>query len=229
MVRLYAVNVQESMQENNFEELLLYITSEKANRISKYRYMADAYRTLLGELLIRYAVCQKSGCNNNEIIISSKGKPYLIYPAKIFFNISHSGNWVIGAIADAPLGIDIEYIKKERDYKEIICRFYTDIERQYIMSDPNEDVQIERFHQIWTLKESYIKADGRGLNIPLKSFGVVSKSDSLYLVEDDWKYKKYSSKWEDYYFVSLHSMDTEICKKIRKLSVKEISEYLKSH
>lgn len=229
MVRLYAVNVQESMQENNFEELLLYITSETANRISKYRHMADAYRTLLGELLIRYAVCQKSGCNNNEIIISNKGKPYLIYPTKIFFNISHSGNWAIGAIADAPLGIDIEYIKRERNYKEIIYRFYTDIERQYILSDQNEDVQIERFYQIWTLKESYIKADGRGLNIPLKSFGVVSKSNTQYLVEDDWEYKKYSSKWEDYYFVSLHSRDKEICKKIQKISVKEIREYLKSH
>lgn len=90
MVRLYAINVQESMRENNFKELLLYITNEKANRILKFRYIADAYRTMLGELLIRYAVYQKSGCDNDEIIISNKGKPYLIYPKGIFFKIGRA-------------------------------------------------------------------------------------------------------------------------------------------
>ena len=216
MVRLYAINVQESMRENNFKELLLYITNEKANRILKFRYIADAYRTMLGELLIRYAVYQKSGCDNDEIIISNKGKPYLIYPKGIFFNISHSGNWVVGATADAPLGIDIEYIKSER---------------QYIMSAESEHVQRERFYQIWTLKESYIKADGRGLNIPLNSFDVVSKRDNQYLVENSLqnKYKKFSVKWKDSYFVSVHSLDNEICKKIQTLSVKKIKEDFKFH
>ncbi|MCB5458826.1 4'-phosphopantetheinyl transferase family protein [Mediterraneibacter gnavus] len=231
MVRLYAINVQESMRENNFKELLLYITNEKANRILKFRYIADAYRTMLGELLIRYAVYQKSGCDNDEIIISNKGKPYLIYPKGIFFNISHSGNWVVGATADAPLGIDIEYIKSERNYKEIMYRFYTSSERQYIMSAESEHVQRERFYQIWTLKESYIKADGRGLNIPLNSFDVVSKRDNQYLVENSLqnKYKKFSVKWKDSYFVSVHSLDNEICKKIQTLSVKKIKEDFKFH
>lgn len=58
--------------------------TKKANRILKFRYIADAYRTMLGELLIRYAVYQKSGCDNDEIIISSK-ENHILYILKGYF------------------------------------------------------------------------------------------------------------------------------------------------
>ncbi len=86
----------------------------------------------------------------------------------IFFNVSHSGNYVIGVAADTPIGCDIE--KTETAPLEIAHRYFNASEIKYIMSAKSKDLA---FRQMWTLKESYMKMTGEGMKLKLDSFNIV--------------------------------------------------------
>lgn len=91
-----------------------------------------------------------------------------------YHNISHSGDYLICAYSNIKIGCDIEE-KKDINYINIINRFYTNDENKIIDSIKNEKDKIDLFYDIWTKKESYIKRDGRGMEIPLDSFSVLDE------------------------------------------------------
>ncbi|MDR2651722.1 MAG: 4'-phosphopantetheinyl transferase superfamily protein, partial [Prevotellaceae bacterium] len=104
------------------------------------------------------------------------GKP--IFDDSIYFNISHSGNVIAVVLDSAPVGIDIEIMalatgKGRKD--KIMGRFFTPEEQRYCTASADENC--ERFYEIWTKKEAYIKKEGKGLSIPLQSFNVFSFSE----------------------------------------------------
>lgn len=86
-----------------------------------------------------------------------------------FVSISHSGDMVAICKSDNPVGIDIEFIDRERDYKKIAKRFYQGKELDYV-----GDFSLERFYEIWTKKEAYAKIDGNGIIEIHKGFDVLS-------------------------------------------------------
>ena len=98
--------------------------------------------------------------------VNKYGRPFLKFPLiKNFdFNLSHSGDYVAIAIADCPVGIDVEKVKP-LDIKMAVA-YFTKQELKYLNSCPEK--QLERFYKIWVFKESFIKAVGLGLSFPVK-------------------------------------------------------------
>lgn len=92
-----------------------------------------------------------------EIAYNSKGKPYFLSNCEIFFNISHSSNYVACVIGDRPVGIDIE---KAREVRQNLAKRFFDISEAEWIKECDSD---ERFFRIWTLKEAYGKATGQGV------------------------------------------------------------------
>ena len=81
----------------------------------------------------------------------------------IDFNISHSGDYVVCAInTTGRVGVDIERIKPLQIEEFKGCM--TSEEWRAIQESP---VRLEKFYELWTLKESVIKGDGRGMSLPL--------------------------------------------------------------
>lgn len=103
------------------------------------------------------------------------GKPSL-NDGMVFFNLSHSGNYALCAISDQELGADVQVNSTYR--ADLASRFFSLEEQQYLQraSDPDD-----AFARLWTLKESYIKAKGEGLRIPLQSFTVRMQDDGVVL------------------------------------------------
>ncbi len=95
-----------------------------------------------------------------------RGKPY-IPGCPVHFSLSHSGAWALCALGAAPLGADIQLAAPPR--RDIASRFFTPGERRRIASAPDA---AEEFIRVWCAKESYIKAVGLGLALPLDSFEV---------------------------------------------------------
>lgn len=171
MVEIYATKILPAQEYLAMKDDLLAILPEpSARKINAFFRTSDAQRSLFGELLIRRLVCEKLGIPNRDLAISfeDKGKPFVMgYP--VHFNMSHSGVWVVAAVASAPVGIDIEQMKRSR--LEVARRFFTEMEYMDLMNKPEPD-RTEYFYTLWTLKESYLKAVGRGLTLPLNSFTV---------------------------------------------------------
>ncbi len=95
-----------------------------------------------------------AGISENDIYTSEYGKPY----AKngIFFNVSHSGNCAALVFGNNETGIDIERIDQNNFY--LAEHIFTKNELLWIKSDP-----VIRFHLLWSIKESIIKASGKGI------------------------------------------------------------------
>lgn len=92
-----------------------------------------------------------------EIAYNSQGKPYFLSHREIFFNISHSSNYVVCIMGDRPVGIDIEGGREGR--QNLARRFFDQTEAEWIEECDSD----ERFFRIWTLKEAYGKATGLGV------------------------------------------------------------------
>ena len=132
-------------------------------------------------------------------------KPLLKDWEKEFFNISHSGNHVVVVFSDQQVGVDVEAIKKDR--RKIAQRFFTDSEIEAMNALPDKDLQIRYFYQLWTLKESYMKAIGDGMTMSLSSFAFNQKEEVFELLfskyDRDWKF--YSTLWQTDAFLSICS------------------------
>lgn len=166
MVEIIIAEIEDDIP---FHEALLSLVSEyRRNRIIRYKNELDKKRSLLAELLIQKAVMEKTGLKNVAIGRTKYGKPYIKDVENFYFNISHSGNYVVIGVSEKEIGIDIE--KKGRVDYRIAERFFSKKEVQAIFSCSGEQEKIDTFYQIWTLKESYVKVLGKGLRIPLSSF-----------------------------------------------------------
>lgn len=168
-MKIYAVNI-EDISEDELDSLIKKVPEEKQARINKFMVKKDKIRALISEILLRTVLDKQFGINNEDIVIlkNKYGKPYLKGNEDINFNISHSGDFVVCAVDDKPIGIDIEQII-DIDYKSIAESFFSKDEVQFILNASDEN-KLHRFYEVWTLKESYIKAKGMGLSIPLNSF-----------------------------------------------------------
>jgi len=89
----------------------------------------------------------------DDILITSKGKPYLS-DNKVMFSVSHSKILWIVAISDKRIGADIE-VKKEKDKNKIANKVFSENEKKYI------DLWGEYgFYILWTRREALIKTLG---------------------------------------------------------------------
>ncbi len=182
LVNLYGINVSSFTDEETLNLLKPLISDERKAKMERFHFKKDSIRCLLGEIIARFAVSKRLNCKNSDISfkVDSFSKPCLDKPKdSIFFNISHSGDWVVCVLSDYPCGIDIEFIK-ETDFG-IAKRFFTQDEYESLMRQPAH-YRSKYFFMLWTLKESYIKTDGRGLSLPLDSFSFKLDSDKISLL-----------------------------------------------
>jgi 4'-phosphopantetheinyl transferase len=142
-------------------------------RADRFRFDSDrqrfiAARSGMRRILGRYL---NRDPGTIEFSYASHGKPFLADRA-IEFNLSHSGDWAVLAVAvDRAVGVDIERIKPMADLAKLTARFFVTGEHQRIMQLAEADRAIA-FFRTWTCKEAYLKATGEGLG-QLKSLEVV--------------------------------------------------------
>lgn len=119
---------------------------------------------IAADMLCRNMISEKCGIPAESIVFArnENGKPYVLN-ANVFFSISHSADTVVCAVSENEIGIDVEKIKSIR--LKVAEKFADDSEIRYIGED------INRFFEIWTLKEAFFKCKGTGLGADIKTVG----------------------------------------------------------
>jgi 4'-phosphopantetheinyl transferase len=179
-VSVYALNIGQKLEVEVYDELLRMVGKGKRDRILAFRRWQDAHLALFGDLIVRMLLIKQGIANNDGIhfLISDYGKPVVQGLPDFHFNVSHSGEWVVCAVADQAVGIDVEKIAAID--LSIADSFFCIKERDDIFNSSDPGV---RFFDYWTLKESYIKFIGHGLSIPLNEFCIAFPGDNKVNVE----------------------------------------------
>lgn len=178
MAEIFALNIENRIPVHRFQFFFDCFPGEKQKKIERLIREKDRERALVSELLIRYLSCLKLGLQNEDLRFDANefGKPFLVNRPEFYYNITHSGDWVVIALSKSEVGIDIERIRKID--LDIAKKYFTDQEYLDINSRTGKEKR-EYFFDIWTLKESYVKALGQGLTISLKSFSFRLTRDAI--------------------------------------------------
>ncbi|CAM4467106.1 4'-phosphopantetheinyl transferase family protein [Paenibacillus tarimensis] len=181
------------------ERVLPKFSPARQGKVDAYRQADDRVRSMAGELLVRVYAAERWALLELEQLRGSNsyGKPYLYGRPDCQYNVSHSGRWVAAVFGSTPVGIDVERIHTVN--LAIADRFFSRPEAEYLRAQPLNR-QLECFFELWTLKESYIKAVGAGMSIPLDSFSFTLHEDGdIELLADpgsaalgNWQFKQYN-------------------------------------
>lgn len=117
-----------------------------------------------------------------EIERGEQGKPRLVNgPRVLTFSLSHSGAWMVFALShSAEIGVDIEVHDSRRELMRLARRFFSEAETQ-VLQALQEGPRVERFYDLWTLKEARIKALGSSLgrDLEVSSFTIEDTAGGL--------------------------------------------------
>lgn len=153
------------------------LSFEEQERERRFRDPADQHRhrltrTLVRTVLSRYAPIEPAQWRFQA---DRYGRPQILNTEEaaraLSFNIAHTRGVVLLAVtAVAALGVDVESVRERTSGLEIAARYFATSELAQLQRLPPAEQQ-QRFIHFWTLKESYIKARGMGLAMPLDQFG----------------------------------------------------------
>jgi len=156
------------------EEYLTLLTPDERIRHDRFLFDKDRHQFLVARALCRcalshYAPVEPSAWRFEQNVY---GKPHIAEPADVSlsFNVTHSRGLVACAVAaEGRVGLDVESLTRKTAGVDLARRYFAAEEVAALESAPPER-RHALFFRFWTLKESYIKAHGRGLSIPLDSF-----------------------------------------------------------
>ncbi|HBJ89563.1 MAG TPA: hypothetical protein DDZ21_06305 [Gammaproteobacteria bacterium] len=187
-VHIWVVN-QADVYASELERLALdWLQVAEQRRYQRLGFDHHRRQLLLGKWLTR--TCLSEYVDRDpaawEIQTSAHGKPELVtkqLDRPLCFNLSHSADCMVLAVCRHPqLGVDLENASRERRVGKIADRFFAPTEANALLALP-EAQQLERFYDLWTLKEAYIKARGLGLAIALDSFAFSFEDSKISLAE----------------------------------------------
>lgn len=171
-------------------------------------------------------ISEQFSIKNRDIILlcGSTGKPY-IKDLPIHFNISHAGDFVVCAISQTEIGIDIEQVRAV-DLK-IAKRFFHQSEYEHLLAQQKSN-QLDYFYSLWTLKESYIKWLGTGLTTPLDSFYFNITDASILFVGENQQIMPFFKQFviEDYK-LAVCSASNDFPADIEQITIRQILDIFK--
>lgn len=155
--KIFVTKVNPKLTTNN---LIKYINNETRTRVAKQRVKQISDCMIFGDILAKIAIKKTFSIDvaNQKFAYTTYGKPYLSNHSNVHFNISHSGEYVVCAVYNKPIGIDIQKIGEYNpDVAKRVCN-----EKELKQIEDSLDKASE-FTMLWTQKEAVLKMYGTGI------------------------------------------------------------------
>ncbi len=204
MNKLYVTKVTPFTEETLFSEAFHHVGERRKNKVMQYKGNKDKARSLAAGLLFCYGYRALEGLKNEAAVASSSiepgkierkesiipeegapalhGKPGPVILSKkeapqekkIYYNLSHSGDYAACLMGEREVGLDIQ---ERRPIREGFAeRFFKREEQAYLEQlkvTRGEKEMEDAFFTLWTLKEAYVKYSGRGMGEGFFCFSVL--------------------------------------------------------
>lgn len=192
-VEVFITNLKNKSIEDIFNDYKEYIKEKDIEKMDRFKLDLNKKQSIMSSIL-------KNKYIEGDIYYNEHGKPL---SDSIFFNVSHSDDFVLLARCEKEIGVDVEHVVKEID-DDLIDYVCNRGEVSYM----NQSDKNKAFYTIWTKKEAVLKLEGIGLTNKLKDLLV----DNKYYLNT-----KYISDYV--YSIAIN------CDKNEVIEIKEVNEY----
>jgi len=185
-----------NVEPDSVKQMESTLSADETERASRFQFDKDKHRFLVARGSLRDVLSRYLGCQPNQPIfsISKYGKPALDN-YKMEFNVSHSGDFALIAVAqDRRVGVDIEKVRQGISSFVIAKQYFSKAEVDELQSLPLEQRETA-FFACWSRKEAYIKAHGLGLSLPLESFDVSLAPNEPAIIRATRPDEKEATRW----------------------------------
>lgn len=148
------------------------LSAQERGRAARFLAERDARRYRNAHVALRNILARYVERNPRALTFRENefGKPTLAMVTDVEFNLAHSGECALVAVTrGAPVGVDVEWLRDEFGGMELARRFFAPREIESLHAEP------ERFFEIWTRKESFLKGIGSGVSFPLNQCDVCDR------------------------------------------------------
>lgn len=155
------------------EALAATLSPDEQARAARFVFPHDRRRFVACRGALRAILGAAVGAHGAELRFEygARGKPRLADGPTVGFNVAHSHDLALVAVADCELGVDLELVRPMAQAEALIERWFSVAEQAAFAMLPS-DQREAAFFRGWTRKEAYLKGLGGGLTIPLRSFDV---------------------------------------------------------
>ena len=144
IVRLVVLDVELAFRHQ--KTLLSKVNESQKEKAMKYKNEIDQIRYLASSYLV-------NSLSNEPILFNDMGKPF--FENGPYFNVSHSGKYIVMAVSNKEVGVDIEE-NVEKNMSSLI-RIFNEAEAKMIKEHAD-------FYYLWCAKESLIKCIGSSIS-----------------------------------------------------------------
>ncbi|MFH0731191.1 MAG: 4'-phosphopantetheinyl transferase superfamily protein [Pseudomonadota bacterium] len=168
----YPDRIQDPALIARYENLL---SPEEKARKDRFLFAQHRHQYLVSRALVRGTLSHYASCSPDEWAFSTNeyGRPEIIRSKglpPLRFNLSHTlGIAACAVVLRRDIGVDVEDMERKIGILQIANRYFSrpEIDSLHCLSEEKRRI---RFFEYWTLKESYSKAKGVGLTLPLNRF-----------------------------------------------------------
>lgn len=164
-----------TLSDSHWPTLEALLDGEERERAQRFHFLHDRHAYIAAHAVARALLTRWTGVEASSwcFTIGAYGKPEVVSPFDLpglRINLSHTRGMVAVALTQHhDIGVDVEWLERQCDIDSLAQKVFTAEERTLLQTTPADKKQ-DIFLTLWTLKEAYIKAIGKGLSQPLDAF-----------------------------------------------------------
>lgn len=169
-VKLWWTSVQESAPL--VESLQSLLDEDELQRAVRFRVEAARRRFVTARAMLRLVLARSTGIPPEQLAFAfgKHGKPRLA-TGRPCFNLAHSGDTAVVAVAGEPVGVDVEELRALPNGRRLADRICTPTELDTLGSLPEAE-RDSALLRLWTCKEAVLKTLGSGIGGGMRSVEV---------------------------------------------------------